>query len=82
MAEKEMRGVGALENQKIERMRELARMLTEASKAYYQEDRELMSNYEYDRLYDELAQLEQESGIVLAGSPTTQVGYEALDDVA
>ena len=76
-----MRGAGALENQKIERMRELAHILTEASKAYYQEDRELMSNYEYDRLYDELEQLEQESGIVLAGSPTTKVGYEALDEL-
>ncbi len=70
-----------MENQKIERMRELAHILTEASKAYYQEDRELMSNYEYDRLYDELEQLEQESGIVLAGSPTTKVGYEALDEL-
>ncbi len=70
-----------MENQKIERMRELAHILTEASKAYYQEDRELMSNYEYDKLYDELEQLEQESGIVLAGSPTTKVGYEALDEL-
>ncbi len=70
-----------MENQKIERMRELAGILTEASKAYYQEDRELMSNYEYDRLYDELEQLERESGIVLTGSPTAKVGYEALDEL-
>ncbi len=70
-----------MENQKIERMRELIRILTEAAKAYYQEDRELMSNYEYDRFYDELARLEQESGTVLTGSPTTKVGYEVLDEL-
>jgi DNA ligase (NAD+) len=66
-------------NQQIERMKELSRKLTEASKAYYQENREIMSNLEYDRLYDELRSLEEESGIVLAGSPTVTVGYEALD---
>ncbi|MDO4322397.1 MAG: NAD-dependent DNA ligase LigA [Lachnospiraceae bacterium] len=66
-------------NQQIERMRELSQKLTQASKAYYQEDREIMSNLEYDRLYDELQRLEQESGIVLAGSPTVTVGYEALE---
>ncbi|HIR77266.1 MAG TPA: NAD-dependent DNA ligase LigA [Candidatus Choladousia intestinipullorum] len=65
--------------QQIERMRELSRKLAEASKAYYQEDREIMSNFEYDAMYDELQRLEQESGIVLAGSPTVTVGYEALD---
>ena len=53
----------------IERMRELSAMLQAASKAYYQEDKEIMSNLEYDRLYDELAALEKETGIVLSGSP-------------
>ena len=66
-------------NQQIERMKELSQKLTQASKAYYQEDREIMSNLEYDNLYDELCALEKESGIVLAGSPTVTVGYEALD---
>ncbi len=66
-------------NQQLERMKELSEKLREASKAYYQEDREIMSNLEYDRLYDELIGLERETGIVLAGSPTVTVGYEALD---
>lgn len=61
------------------RIRELSRILTEAGRAYYQESRELMSNFEYDRLYDELTALEQETGIVLAGSPTRNVGYEVVD---
>lgn len=65
----------------IERMRELSQKLAEASKAYYQEDREIMSNYEYDALYDELQRLEEESGVVLAGSPTVTVGYEALESL-
>ncbi|MCD8336914.1 MAG: NAD-dependent DNA ligase LigA [Lachnospiraceae bacterium] len=66
-------------NQKLERMKELSALLTEASRAYYQADDEIMSNLEYDRLYDELAQLEKETGTVLAGSPTILVGYEALE---
>ena len=53
---------------KTERMKELIALLTEAGKAYYQEDREIMSNYEYDKLYDELVQLEKDTGITLAGS--------------
>ncbi len=61
----------------IERMKELSDLLTRASRAYYSEDREIISNFEYDRLYDELAGLEQETGIVLSGSPTVTVGYEA-----
>lgn len=64
---------------KMERMKELSEQLRKASKAYYQEDQEIMSNLEYDRLYDELQQLEEETGIVLAGSPTVTVGYEALE---
>ena len=65
----------------MERMRQLLEKLCEASRAYYQEDREIMSNLEYDRLYDELAALEKETGIVLAGSPTVSVGYEAVDEL-
>ncbi len=64
-----------------DRMKELVRRLNEAGKAYYQEAREIMSNYEYDRLYDELADLEQETGITLANSPTVNVGYEVLSEL-
>lgn len=62
-----------------ERMKELIEQLNKAAKAYYQEDREIMSNYEYDKLYDELEALERETGIILAGSPTVSVGYEAVN---
>ena len=65
----------------IERMKELIDILSRASRAYYAEDREIMSNYEYDRLYDELQALEDETGTVLAGSPTTRIGYEAVDEL-
>lgn len=60
-------------------MEEKAALLNEASKAYYQDDREIMSNQEYDRIYDELEALEKETGIVLALSPTAKVGYAAVD---
>ena len=65
----------------VQRMKELAARLKEASKAYYAEDREAMSNFEYDRLYDELVELEERTGVVLAGSPTVSVGYEAVDEL-
>ena len=65
----------------VERIKELVQKLNEASKAYYQEDREIMSNLEYDRLYDELVKLEQETKVILANSPTVQVGYQALDEL-
>ena len=68
-------------NKAIIRMKELVETLREASKAYYAEDREIMSNYEYDKLYDELMALEVETGMVLAGSPTITVGYEAVDEL-
>lgn len=58
------------------RMKELVEVLNQASKAYYQEDRELFSNKEYDELYDELQALEAETGIVMSQSPTQNVGYE------
>ena len=64
-----------------ERMKELVKKLNEAAKAYYQEDREIMSNLEYDTLYDELQVLEEKTGVTLAGSPTTKVGYEAMDEL-
>ena len=66
---------------KIKRMKELIPLLSEAAKAYYQESREIMSNFEYDRLYDELLKLEQETGTVFAGSPTQKVGYEVLSEL-
>ena len=69
------------DKKKIQRMKALAQRLREAGKAYYQEDREIMSNREYDALYDELEKLERETGMVLAGSPTVTVGYEAVDEL-
>lgn len=66
---------------KLQRMKELAGLLSEAAKAYYQEDREIMSNFEYDKLYDELQKLEEETGTVLTGSPTMKVGYESVDEL-
>ena len=65
----------------IKRMKELGKKLREASRAYYQEDREIMPNVENDALYDELSTLEEETGIVLADSPTVNVGYEAVDQL-
>ena len=65
----------------MDRMKELIGILQEAAKAYYAEDREIMSNFEYDKLYDELVKLEEETGTVLAGSPTVTVGYEAVDEL-
>ena len=64
---------------KQKRMKELVEILNEASKAYYSEDAEQMSNFTYDALYDELVQLENETGITLSGSPTVNVGYESVD---
>lgn len=67
--------------QKLERMKELSAVLSAASKAYYQESREIMSNLEYDWLYDELVALEEETGTIFAGSPTQKVGYEVLSEL-
>lgn len=67
--------------EKAERIKELTELLSRASKAYYAQDQEIMSNYDYDRLYDELEGLERETGIILAGSPTQHVGYEAVDEL-
>ncbi|MCF2668084.1 NAD-dependent DNA ligase LigA [Faecalicatena contorta] len=62
-------------------MQELVELLNNASRAYYQEAEEIMSNYEYDQLYDELQELEQELGITLSNSPTVNVGYEVLSEL-
>ena len=66
---------------RMDRMRELVSLLSRASEAYYAKDEEIMSNFEYDRLYDELAQLERELGVTLTDSPTVKVGYEAVDEL-
>lgn len=68
-------------DEKLNRIKELISRLQEAGKAYYQESREIMSNFEYDRLYDELAALEEETGIVLSNSPTQNVGYQVLSEL-
>lgn len=65
----------------MERMRELVLLLNRAAEAYYAKDEELISNFEYDKLYDELAALEAELGVTLADSPTVQVGYEAVEEL-
>ncbi len=67
--------------EKILRMKELAAVLSRAGKAYYQESREIMSNLDYDELYDELLALEKETGVILSGSPTQKVGYEVLSEL-
>ena len=65
----------------MNRMRELIDKLNEANKAYYAEDREVMSNYEYDALYDELVKLEESTGITMSDSPTVNVGYSSVDEL-
>lgn len=70
-----------MSRQKQERMKELVAILNRASKAYYQDAQEIMSNLEYDKLYDELTELEKELGITLSDSPTVHVGYEVLSDL-
>lgn len=70
-----------MNGQKADRMKELTELLNRAGKAYYQDAREIMSNFEYDKLYDELKGLEEELGITLAGSPTVNVGYEVLSEL-
>ncbi len=66
---------------KMQRLQELVKILNQAAKAYYQQAEEIMSNFEYDKLYDELQALEQETGIVLANSPTVNVGYEVISEL-
>ena len=66
---------------RLQRMKELVDLLDQASRAYYAQSREIMSNLEFDALYEELERLELETGIVLAASPTHKVGYEAVDEL-
>lgn len=68
-------------DKKISRIKEIVDKLNEASKAYYQENREIISNFEYDKLYNELLELEKDTGVVLANSPTIHVGYELLSSL-
>lgn len=68
-------------NRDIDRIKELVDILNKAGRAYYAQGQEIMSNYEYDALYDELAELEKKTGCVLASSPTVNVGYEVLSEL-
>ena len=70
-----------MESSKIKKIKYLVDVLNKASKAYYAQDKEVMSNYEYDKLYDELVELESETGFVLSHSPTINVGYEAVEEL-
>ncbi len=70
-----------MQSEKVERIKYLVEALNEASKAYYAQNREIMSNREYDSLYEELQALEQETGVVLSNSPTVSVGYEAVEEL-
>lgn len=66
---------------RLEIMKAKVRLLNDAAKAYFQEDREIMPNIEYDQLYDELEELEKETGTVLSNSPTIRIGYELLSEL-
>ena len=68
-------------NTDTRRMQELVELLNRAAKAYYQDADEIMSNYEYDALYDELQALEAKTGVTLSSSPTANVGYEVLSEL-
>ena len=70
-----------MEDKNIIRIKQLVEQLQEASKAYYAENREIISNFEYDRLYDELVELENKTGVILSNSPTVTVGYEAVEEL-
>ena len=70
-----------MQKEKTERIKYLVDILNRAARAYYAEDREIMSNYEYDALYEELEALERETGVVLADSPTVTVGFESVEEL-
>lgn len=78
--QRERHGYLSMED-KLNRMKELVRLLNKAAKTYYTQDTEIMSNYDYDQLYEELEGLEKETGIIIANSPTMRVGYEAVDEL-
>lgn len=63
----------------VSRLKELTLQLNAAAEAYYEKNIEIMSNLEYDRLYDELEKLEEKTRVVLANSPTHEVGYVAVN---
>lgn len=65
----------------VSRMKELISRLNQAAKVYYQGQGEVMSNFEYDKLYDELLALEKETGITMNNSPTIHVGYETISEL-
>ena len=67
--------------EKLDRIKELVALLNKAGKSYYSEGQEIMSNYEYDALYDELKKLEEEIVCVLSDSPTVYVGYDVLSEL-
>ena len=69
-------------SKEIERIKELIAILNEASFAYYVQNEEIMSNFEYDKLEDELAELEKRTGIVLSASPTQKVGGALARELA
>lgn len=71
-----------MENNKVTRIKELIEILNKASKSYYVDGAETMSNFQYDSLYDELCKLEAETGCILSNSPTVNVGYEVLSEPA
>lgn len=70
-----------MDDNKVTRIKELIEILNDANRAYYQEAAEIMSNYEYDALYDELLSLEAETGVVLGNSPSVNVGYEIVSEL-
>lgn len=65
----------------IKKIKNLVNKLNKARRTYYQESYEIMSDFEYDKLYDELEALEKETGIILSNSPTQQVGYIVLSEL-
>lgn len=67
--------------EKIKKIKNLVKKLNEASYAYYVESREIMSNFEYDKLYDELVTLEKETGIIMSNSPTRRVGFNVVSSL-
>lgn len=68
-------------NSDVTRMKELISQLNQAAMVYYQGQGEIMSNYEYDKLYDELVSLEERTGMVMNNSPTIHVGYETISEL-
>ena len=74
-------GENLLTKNVLERMKEIIAVLEPAARAYYTSGVETMSNFEYDKLYDELDSLEKQSGVILAGSPTQKVGYEVASSL-